>query len=288
MTTLSESLCYNPINLECSPYYKPQAQNGALLYPQNKNFIIRPYLGQRFEDLDEHQKSNHPPCGLRSGNFPLYLDQFSQLKLMQPQQLARTMALGLATGHWRMGIDMMDVKFVVGSRPRAEEVSVHALTVGQVLPLAKRGLPMIQASDNDKRPGSHYRIIQMWMLDFDKTHEFHVRWGERDRNQDIATLVKATLANDPYYPHCLPKRKEDWELWLDFRDCYVKASQVLIQRQYDGLVIDPAPGALDRALRAPKDVMNAWFREMVIRLGKPEYKKWITRAKAEKWRPSPK
>lgn len=256
----------------------PEAQNQALLDPHNKDCLIRPYLGRRFEDLDQDQKKNHPPDGLR--NFPLYLDQLSRFEQMEPRQLARSMALGLASGHWQVGIDMLDVEFVIGSR--AEEISPYEPTAKAAR--AKKDLPsrfQKPVSDNDKVPDFHHRITQMWMLDFDKTKEF--RLDGKNSSEGIKALVNATLANDPYYPDCHPKREEDWELWLDFRDTYVEASQVLIQQQHDAMVIQ-YPDDCNKALQVPRQVMNEWQKATGLGMGKSELKEWKARAKAEGWR----
>lgn len=251
-------------------YFEIESQHKALLDLNNKDCLIRPYLGQRLADLEEAQKNNYPPDGLR--NIPLYLDQLSELEQLNPQQLAQSMALGLASAHWDAMINMRGVEFVIGG-------------------LAEDGTPFDTVPDSKTavlaetdRGGTkaNQPITQMCMVDFDEAEKYQLeshRW-----EQSIAKLVRDTLANEPYYPHCLPSRKQDWELWLEFRDLYVTASTILIQKRLDDWIWrDACDEYSKKALQAPKDVMDKWWNRMVARMPKVEFNAWRARSKAENW-----
>lgn len=257
-------------------HFEIESQDEALLNLDNKDCLIRPYLGKRHEDLEEAQKNEYPPNSLR--NIPLYLDQLSEFDQLDPRQIARNMALGLASAHWEAMINMKGVEFVIGGRVQEEDTPFETVP-GASSPQYKTAV-LAEPDGGSTKAGQP--MTQMCMVDFDKAEIYQLesqRW-----EQSIAKLVKNTLANEPYYPHCLPSRKQDWELWLEFRDLYVTASTILIQRRLDDWIWrDVCDEYSKKALRAPKDVMDKWWEKMAARMPKAEFNAWETRSKVENW-----
>ena len=166
--------------------------------PDNQDCLIRLYLGA---------KQSEPPASLR--NFPLYFDMLEEIGL-NIYAYATSMAIGLAAMHWGAFVDGMDTEFVLGGVAEWE---------GR--PHTKR------FSTVDEEPyivGDHIRgeetkkQVRMWILDFDKATAFN------PMEDGIPThLARAFLGNDPYFPR--PDGPE--ELWVHFRNAYLKASKVV-------------------------------------------------------------
>lgn len=179
------------------------AQKEAQDNEENKDCLVRVYLGERNAHIHHSQDYDT----LR--NFPLRLDMMEELKV-DISQLATEMAIGLATLHWEACVDGMDTEFVIGS-------SVTWDTERQ------RGY------DDEESPPHNVKIINfkrralhLWMLDFDKATKIELTEHDIDKK-----LVPAFLGNDPYYP----RPQVDEELWDEFCEVYLEASEVILRRK---------------------------------------------------------
>ena len=170
---------------------------------ENEHCLVRVYLGERCSH------NHHPQHYDTLRNFPLRLDMMEELNL-DILQLATEMTIGLATLHWEACVDGMDTEFVIGSsaswdveRPRAYDGVKSPPHNVQVI--------------NFKRTALH-----LWMLDFDKATTIELTEHDVDKK-----LVPAFLGNDPYYP----RLHVNQELWDDFGDVYLKASDIILRRK---------------------------------------------------------
>jgi hypothetical protein len=267
-------------------FFKPDTRKAALRDPINKDCLIRPYLGARFQDLGEVGQASERD-NLR--NFPLYVDELEELH-MDPIMIAREMALGLAVAHWKAGIDMTDVEFVIGSRPRIEKVSHdHSLRMatnrysikGPKLDVVPTRSTMNLFSSAHLRNQS----IQLWILDFDKANEARV--VDATRSEDISKLVTATRANDPYYPTMIPDSKLEWAVMGAFTSTYVSAGKAILEDQSTALkAVEVSDAAMDNYLNRPRDVMKEWVRQERLVLGKEKVLARLNRAKEGGWLPA--
>lgn len=179
------------------------AQKEARENPENKDCLVRVYLGER--ETTEQQSAAYD--SLR--NFPMRLNMMEDLGL-EIAELAKEMAVGLAIVHWQAQVDGMDMEFVLGrsatrsiEQPRAyEDVTVE---------------PHRVETANIRR-----RTVHLWMLDFDKANIISLTEEDVRRK-----LVPALIGNDPYYP--TPHLSQ--ELWKEFSSTYLKASAVILKRK---------------------------------------------------------
>ena len=180
-----------------------EVQKEALDDEENKDCLVRVYLGERTTT------SHHPQQYETLRNFPLRLDMMEDLDL-EISELAMEMAIGLATLHWEACVDGMDTEFVIGSsatwdleRPRGYD--------------DEKSPPHRVKTINFKR-----RALHLWMLDFDKATGIELTEHDVDKK-----LVPAFLGNDPYYP----RPQVDEELWDEFCEAYLEASEVILRRK---------------------------------------------------------
>ena len=201
-------------------------QKHALDDEENEHCLVRVYLGERTTT------SRHPHKHDTLRNFPLRLDMMEELNL-DILQLAIELAIGLATLHWQACVDGMDTEFVIGSsatwdteRPRAYD--------------DKKSPPHHVQVINFKR-----RALHLWMLDFDKASA--IEFTEHDMDKK---LVPAFLGNDPYYP----RPQVDEELWDEFCDAYLKASEVILRRKkVKKAILDLPQRLLDEVVRVSRE-----------------------------------
>ena len=164
--------------------------------PENKDCLLRIYLGER-ESVQQQEEFYDT---LR--NFPMRLNMIEDLEI-DFSQLAKEMAIGLATMHWQAQVDGMDVEFVLGS---------SAPWNGE----QPKGYDEAGEGINFER-----RSLHLWMFDFDKAREIELTKHDVDTK-----MVPAFLGNDPYYPR--PQVDED--LWEEFVGFYLKASDVILRQ----------------------------------------------------------
>ena len=208
-------------------FFAEERKEQALANPDNQDCLVRPYLGLRRTDLNEEQRK----IGRDSlRNFPLYADELETLQ-MNPALIASDMALGLATAHWIVQIDMTDVEFVIASRPTSKAIREELSA-----PIRKecevggppRNIRLQTMSNDPKSPDFRNRVIQLWMLDFDKANVCQVM--DESRREDIRKLVCGTRANDPYYPNMIPDSKESWAIFHAFTWTYIAASCAILEK----------------------------------------------------------
>lgn len=203
-----------------------EVQREAKDDPDNKDCLVRIYLGER-ESLS--QQSDFYDT-LR--NFPLRLNMIEDLEL-EVSELAKEMAIGLATMHWQAQVDGMDVEFVLGTSAKwdSEQSRAH---FDELAP------PHRVEAINFKRRATH-----LWMFDFDKATSIELT------KHDVNTkLVPAFLGNDPYYP----RPQVDEELWDEFCGMYLEASEVILRgKGADQLVRELPQRFLDEVLKVSKE-----------------------------------
>ena len=168
---------------------------------ENKDCLVRVYLGERTSH--SHQSQEYDT--LR--NFPLRLDMMEELNL-DVSQLATEMAIGLATLHWEACVDGMDTEFVIGSSATWDVERPEPYD-------DEDSPPHLVKAINLKR-----RALHLWMLDFDKATKIKLTEHDVDKK-----LVPAFLGNDPYYP----RPQVDEELWDEFCNVYLEASEVILR-----------------------------------------------------------
>lgn len=177
-------------------------QKEAKTSQDHKDCLVRVYLGER--ESIKQQSGTYD--SLR--NFELRLNMMQDLNL-DIATLAKEMAIGLAIIHWQAMLDGMDVESVLGS---------CATWDIERLP---RGYTNEDAGPYDNKiiPPER-RAIHLWMLDFDKATPVQLTEHDVDTK-----LIHAFFSNDPYYPR--PGVDED--LWMEFCDTYLKASEVILR-----------------------------------------------------------
>ena len=183
----------------------------------NKHCLVRLCLG---ENETPKQRSE---CYDSLNNFPLRLNMIEDLKL-DKAAMAAEMAIALAVIHWEAQVDAMDVEFVIGSAAATLVERRRAYTAD------KRSNGRPPPSEVHSVADFKQRSMHLWVLDFDKETSFRLIAKEVDKK-----LVPAFLGNDPYYP----RPDVDEELWKEFSQVYLRASQVILERKKE-----PTPGMM--------------------------------------------
>ncbi|TQN72968.1 hypothetical protein CSHISOI_02475, partial [Colletotrichum shisoi] len=178
-----------------------------LALPENKNCLIRIYLGRRHTTEKQDRIQN-----LKLQNFPLHVNEMEELGL-DTAHFASLMANTLAIMHWGAMVDGNDVEFILGSSPAQSRIlsskEAKALTMWQLADAVN--IDFIR------------RTMEMWLIDFNQCTEI------RDDKAGIDKLVKAFIFNDPYYPRPNQGTSRDRELWGVFRKDYLNTSHKLTQ-----------------------------------------------------------
>ena len=198
------------------------AQKEAKENPDNKDCLVRVYLGER--ESSEQQSRVYDT--LR--NFPLRLNMMEDLEV-EVSELANEMAIGLAILHWQAQVDGMDVEFVLGSSATWDAEQPEGYDDTSVPPHTVEAI-------NFKR-----RVVHLWMLDFDKASGI-----ELTKHHVDTKLVPAFLGNDPYYP----RPQVDNELWDEFCGTYLEASEQILR----------AKGVLPRVRGLPRRFLDEVLR----------------------------
>lgn len=98
---------------------------------------------------------------------------------------------------------------------------------------------------NVKANSYKHRPLHLWMLDFDKATTIEFTEHNVDKK-----LVPAFLGNDPYYP----RPQVDEELWDDFCDAYLEASEVILRgKGVQKAVLDLPRRFLDEVVRVSRE-----------------------------------
>ncbi|KAF4997106.1 hypothetical protein FDECE_12183 [Fusarium decemcellulare] len=172
----------------------------AFSSPLNRDCLARVYLGRR-------RLPNQPaPMNFALRNYNLCLDQMVQLDL---PVLFYAIAIGeaLAIIHWKANVDGYDIEYVLGSEaePTSEETS------------RKR------------------RATRIWVLDFNLCTRWEEKVGWKQPQALIEQLVLAFFENDPYYPLPFPEDEFDEQLWLAFKDEYLRKSEEILAEKDERL-----------------------------------------------------
>ncbi|KAK2612008.1 hypothetical protein QQS21_001973 [Conoideocrella luteorostrata] len=179
-----------------------------LAKPENKNCLIRIYLGRR-----ETNKNRTNLQNIRLQNFPLHVNEMEHLQL-DTSYFAQVMAQTLAILHWKAGVDGNDIEFILGSSPSETEVSQ--------LPTPRE----IQ-EDNEWSLGERFaqhdfgrQSISIWLIDFNQCSTFE------DNSTGLKRIVDAFFWNDPYYPQPNSTTDKDQKLWAVFSERYLNISRL--------------------------------------------------------------
>ncbi|KAL8828240.1 MAG: hypothetical protein Q9170_006684, partial [Blastenia crenularia] len=176
-------------------------QEAAKADPDNNDCLVRIYLGER--------ESREEQCCTSLRNFPLRLNMIQDIGL-DVDDLATSMAIGLAIIHWECQVDALGVEFVLGGSRRGKDTDDDRPEDYSRMDMPPREV----IASSDKEP----RRSQMWMLGFGKASTFALT------KEEVTTrLVPAFLGNDPYYP----RPGVEAGLWEIFREAYVEASKQL-------------------------------------------------------------
>ena len=159
--------------------------------PDDDACLIRPYLGRRRRHRQEGKsESRFQRFSLR--NVPLHIDQMEALDLCAGLY-AETMAEALALMHWGAEIDANDVEFVLAP-PRSKHTQSMAFQSDYL--------------------GTHC----MWILDFDCCRPM------RMDAEGVEQACAAFFRNDPFYPRPGTGETADEELWVVFKQRFLKSS----------------------------------------------------------------
>ncbi|GKU12388.1 unnamed protein product [Fusarium langsethiae] len=173
-----------------------------LAQPENKNCLVRMYLGRRYTTKVQGKVRN-----LKLQNFPLHVNEMEDLGL-DTGHFARLMANTLAIIHWGAKVDGNDIEFVLGSSPVQTKTPTSKEL--ETLKLWK----MAKACDLQFTR----RTMEMWILDFNQCSPVG------DDEAAIDKMVRAFIYNDPYYPRPSQSNENDRKLWSVFRQTYLKMS----------------------------------------------------------------
>ncbi|EXJ90097.1 hypothetical protein A1O3_03166 [Capronia epimyces CBS 606.96] len=184
----------------CAPRSVKNNKESFLAQPENKDCLIRIYLGRR----QERSSMN----AFRLRNFDMTVNEMEYSRL-DTHLYAESMGHALAIMHWKAGVDGNDVEFVFGSSPeirlRPTAAELACLTADQAERLS---------SELDFK----HRSLGIWLLDFDQCQRFE------EGPQGVKQLERAFYFNDPYYPRPASKDPKDRVLWTTFKDSYLEAS----------------------------------------------------------------
>lgn len=123
-----------------------------LARPENKNCLIRMYLGRRHTTKMQDRIQN-----LKLQNFPLHVNEMEELGL-DTAHFASLMANTLAIMHWGAMVDGNDVEFILGSSP----AQIRTLS-----PEEAEALDMWQLADAVNIDFAR-RTMEMWLIDFNQ------------------------------------------------------------------------------------------------------------------------
>jgi hypothetical protein len=175
----------------------------------NKACLVRVYLGKK---KNPPQPGSRPPTLFTLRNFPLHLNQMTDLSL-DIENFARSMADALALMHWVIKVDARDVEFVLGSTPIESHFRGPSYSTLSRLP---KNTSTIQEG---KDLTFYKRKIQLWMLDFNQCKPITMDEAGVDQ------AVEAFCINDPYFP----RPHVDLELWKAFSGRYLLSSNRMLQ-----------------------------------------------------------
>ncbi|KAK1598624.1 zinc finger protein-domain-containing protein [Colletotrichum navitas] len=176
-----------------------------LAKPENKNCLIRMYLGRRHTTRKQDRIHN-----LKLQNFPLHVNEMEELGL-DTAHFASVMANTLAIVHWGAMVDGNDVEFVLGSSPAQVRHPENVMTM--------TSRQLCEATNFE----FNHRSMEMWVIDFNQCTLI------QDDQAGIDKLVKAFIFNDPYYPRPNQSDDRDKELWAIFRNDYLRTSHMLTE-----------------------------------------------------------
>jgi len=233
--------------------------------PENKNCIVRLYLGRR-------KRGNNISRFFSLKNFPLHLDMAEEWGI-DVKVCASQMAVGLAICQWRAQVDANDVEFVLGGFPTPVNFDVllsalpseqsaafsetqqktrggspdneHELRVEAALSSETQQEAHAEAAASSETHQNEYartpptkkipKPMKLWMLDYDKCRRMSYT------EDGIRQAARAAEDNDPYFPKPLQDSPEDQELWEHFKSSYLDASAKVLTPQGLHLELGGAP-----------------------------------------------
>lgn len=184
----------------------PAHVEAALQNPDNRDCLIRLYLGQR-------GTPGAPKLGqtFTLRNFPLTLDKFEHL-ILDISYYARRIGEGLAIVHWAARFDGRDIEWVMGSSPAQED---------DIPTLAERKEWMGQGQYLSSRLQLDFRrrTSYVWLLDFNQCKPISLD------EAGINMAASAFFDNDPYYPRA---GHGDGSVWRTFAEAYLAMGQKIL------------------------------------------------------------
>lgn len=196
------------VDVLCPPAIRKNKQQ-FLAEPENKNCLIRIYLGRRGNSKAIENLEN-----FKLQNFPLHANEMEGLQL-DTSSFAEVMAQTLAILHWKAGVDGNDIEFILG---------------GLSLPSQRPTLDEIEEGDKWSL-AEHFqtnyicRPVKMWLIDFDQCSRFE------DNDAGLKQIVDAFFWNDPFYPIPNSANDEDQKLWSVFSKRYLEVSCMLTKSE---------------------------------------------------------
>lgn len=267
-------------------YFKPELQAEALADKKNKACLCRPYLGCTSTEITADKRERE--CQSLQ-NFPLYLDLLEQLD-MDPFSIARDMAAGLAAGHWAAQCNMLDVEYVIGSRPHKTISDDEAFVSKDDVKAwqsksSKRVRNMMTSRSKTQGLSFRNRAIQLWIIDFNKVTKFDAT-AKQDYSKTIRQIVFDARATDgPYYPRALARTEGEWKLWLEFAKTYIRVSREVISNLFQaakgaGASISEENDLL--MMKRPSLIISEWMNAEATEYGVSS-KQFLAKLKDNGW-----
>ncbi|KAF6813767.1 hypothetical protein CPLU01_14579 [Colletotrichum plurivorum] len=238
-------------------FWTDNAKDAAKIHPDNKDSLLRPYLGAIYDRMTTEGRVNADKRLASLANFPLYLDEMRALDAESPIRYAENMALGLAAAHYAALIHTQDVEFAIARRTNALD------------------------PDDPKNFDFGFRATQLWMLDYDKAGDFSIK--RESETEDMQKLVKKCMdGTDPYYPRCDVLDREDFEVFAAFSNTYIKAGRAIMKHKLHADWAEiMGEDNVNKGLNRPKQFMREWYNlqmskhdEGMKRLLEKKFQEW--------------
>lgn len=243
-------------------FWPDDAKDAAKIHPGNKDCLVRPYLGARYDRMTTEVRAKADERLTSLTNFPLYLNELRAIDAELPIVYAKNMALGLAAAHYGAGIHTLDVEFVIGSRRVKDTAAPVVMTKEEKRKAKNFTARQTNALDPEDPKNFDFqtRATQIWMIDYDKAGDYSIKLASE--TEDIKQLVKRSMAgNDPYYPRCDVLDREDFEVFAAFANAYIKAGRAIMKHKLPADWADiMGEDDVKRGLNRPKQFMREWYK----------------------------
>ncbi|KAL9105899.1 MAG: hypothetical protein Q9227_009010 [Pyrenula ochraceoflavens] len=246
----------------CAPkkLLRSHTTSDLLSRPENKDCLIRLYLGRRSSSRHQHPSSSTSPFKLQ--NFDLTLNEMETLNL-PTTTYAKTMAQTLAILHWKANVDGNDIEFVLGGPSPLQLPIISPPPSAAVLELLPHGPDdpwyfglagkggsepardaLLPSHSDSTYAGDEGEKAAMYLLDFNQCTPLNLPRSSNPQQTSsypstppastettILQLQRSFFFNDPYYPRPYTTSRfapdKDKELWNTFKSAYLETSNLI-------------------------------------------------------------